>query len=599
MAKNTFLDLAKGYEESNGVYEAPEKKFFLRSLSGSLGAKMRFKNVDKFFANVSGYFSYASTRNYGVFFLILGLMSLMIEFVKLYFSITTEFSIATAVCGIVMSVVAIPLLFVTQPLCVAATRNALTDYIFFDFFCLPRMHNNVDQRTMPQNVMIIIAIALALLSVFVPLAYILIFLAMVVYISLTFTSPEFSFFMAFLVMPYLPFIDNHELILSAVVLLTLVSFIRKVIVGKRVYHFEQYDALLYLMLLFVLITGVFIKGVQSFYSSLNMILLATGYIFTSNLISNRRLADCVINAVIVSGVPVSIYALVQFVVFAVADPALSFDGVSAAFSDPTTLAVFLLVCCMFSMYFVMERRHKGARALYYAFLIINLLALCATFRMWAVVSVTLALIVLGILNLHHGQRVWLAIFGALPYALIFMPKAVFEFLSGFEIFENVNLLAYHEMWSTGLKMFFSNFFTGIGIGVDSFIEEVSRYEPSFFFSDVSNFFLEFATEAGIFAVVLLVDMFLVRIEHRRNYRQFTKNSSVDRISRFSSATVVCLIIYGAFNYIWNDMLMYYLFWCVFGVGSATLRIARREVDDRIAYYSDGRSSNSSAIDVNL
>ena len=42
---------------------------------------------------------------------------------------------------------------------------------------------------------------------------------------------------------------------------------------------------------------------------------------------------------------------------------------------------------------------------------------------------------------------------------------------------------------------------------------------------------------------------------------------------------MCLIVYGAFNYIWKDMVMYYLFWCVFCIGSAALRISKREHDD--------------------
>ncbi len=599
MAKNTLLDLVIGYEEPVGAYEADEKKFFLRSVSGSMRTKVRFKGVNKLFLKIGDAFSYASTRNYGVFLLILGLMSLMIEFVKIYFGISQEVNVVTAICGIAMSLIAIPLLFVKMPLCAAATHYALTDYIIFDFFCLPRMHSNVVHRVIPQNAMIIIAIILSLISMFVPLGYIVALLGIIVYITFALTSPEFSFLSTFLIMPYLPFLPNHEMVLSSIVLLTLVSFIRKVIIGKRVYHFEQYDALLYIMLIFVLITGIFVKGVGSFYSSLNMILLAMGYVFTSSLISNRRLADCVINAVIVSGVPVSLYALVQFIISVVNDPTFSFDGMSAAFDDSATLAVFLLVCCLFSMYFASERREKGAKAVYSVFLLIAFIALCTTFEIWAIISATLALMVLGILNLHHGQGFWLTIIGALPYSLIFLPRSLFEFISSIPVLERFNILAYHERWSIGFKMFFDNIFAGIGIGVDSFMEEVSKYEPNFEFSNVANFLLQFAAEAGVFALLVLIDMFFVRIVHRRTYRQFTKNSSVDSIARFSSATVLCLVIYGAFNYIWQDMVMYYLFWCVFGIGSATLRIARREVDDRIAYYSDGRSSNASAIDVNL
>ena len=60
-----------------------------------------------------------------------------------------------------------------------------------------------------------------------------------------------------------------------------------------------------------------------------------------------------------------------------------------------------------------------------------------------------------------------------------------------------------------------------------------------------------------------------------------------------------LMAYGAFYYIWADMTMYYLFWCVFGLGSASLRVAKQEFDDRFAYFSDGSAEDSSSIDISI
>ena len=59
------------------------------------------------------------------------------------------------------------------------------------------------------------------------------------------------------------------------------------------------------------------------------------------------------------------------------------------------------------------------------------------------------------------------------------------------------------------------------------------------------------------------------------------------------------MIYGVFNYVWADMTMYYLFWCVFGLGSAVLRISKQEFDDRVAYFSDGSAEDSSSIDITI
>jgi hypothetical protein len=47
------------------------------------------------------------------------------------------------------------------------------------------------------------------------------------------------------------------------------------------------------------------------------------------------------------------------------------------------------------------------------------------------------------------------------------------------------------------------------------------------------------------------------------------------------------------------MTMYYLFWCIFGLGSAALRVAKSEFDDRIAYFSDGSTEDASSIDISI
>jgi hypothetical protein len=58
-----------------------------------------------------------------------------------------------------------------------------------------------------------------------------------------------------------------------------------------------------------------------------------------------------------------------------------------------------------------------------------------------------------------------------------------------------------------------------------------------------------------------------------------------------------LMMYGVFNYIWADMTMYYLFWCVFGLGSATLRVAKNEFDEDAVYFRDGSTTDASSIDI--
>jgi hypothetical protein len=65
------------------------------------------------------------------------------------------------------------------------------------------------------------------------------------------------------------------------------------------------------------------------------------------------------------------------------------------------------------------------------------------------------------------------------------------------------------------------------------------------------------------------------------------------------ATLVGLVFYGSMNYVCGSSTSFYPFRLIFGVASASLRIAKQESDDRILYYEDTRASDYSAIDVEI
>ena len=144
-----------------------------------------------------------------------------------------------------------------------------------------------------------------------------------------------------------------------------------------------------------------------------------------------------------------------------------------------------------------------------------------------------------------------------------------------------------------------NLFLGVGIGDDSFVKEIINYTSSFDYSNSGNFLLELACEAGIISLFVFIIIYLIRVRHRGIYQPYVKNSLMSKVSTYTTVLTVILMAYGAFNYIWADMAMYYLFWCVFGLGSAALRVSKSEFDDRVAYFSDGSAEDSSSIDISI
>jgi O-antigen ligase len=399
-------------------------------------------------------------------------------------------------------------------------------------------------------------------------------------------------------MPYLSF-DTEGIFLAVLVAVTLISYARKVAFGERVYFFEQYDVGLFAMLFCILISGIFVKGVESFVSSVVMILFGMGYILASSLVTNRRLADCLTNAIIISSVPVSIIAIIEAVVGIVGSGFSGFSGSSATFDKPYTLAIFLLVATTFSIYFVDVRRNRAVKVLYSVITAINFLALFSTFSFWAFFALIVGAVAFLVQKMQHGSGLILLILSIFAYLLLFIPSEYRGLIYSSDLAGALGLSDSMQRWELAFRMLWENLFLGVGIGDESFLEEIAKYTSSFNYHNSGNFLLELACEAGVISLCVFIAIYLIRVRHRRIYQPYIKSSQVSKIASYTTALTVMLMVYGAFNYIWADMTMYYLFWCVFGLGSATFRVAKQEFDDRFAYFSDGSAEDSSSIDISI
>ena len=599
MAKLTLIELISGY--TNGDDDSSGKKFCVETLTGSanrVSITRLGKYISRFFDKFTKLLSYTQSRTYGALLCVFGLLSLIIHFVKDYAGGYGGLPVSAIIIGSVFSLLSIPFFISDKPLSVALQNNFITDYVFFEFFCIRRMHKNDSARGMSPVVGIILGVLLASLGAVVPLWMVTLGIGIAVYLFLTFLSPEFSFFSIFLIMPYLSF-DTNGIFLAILVAITLISYARKVVLGKRVYYFEQYDVGLFTMLFCILISGIFVKGMDSFVSSIVMIMLGMGYILASSLVTNRRLADCLINAVIISAIPVSVIAIIEAAMKIVKDGIASFDGVSATFDKPYTLAMFLLVSLSFSTYFVDVRRRRAAKVLYAVTAVINFAALFCTMSFWAFGALIIGAIAFAVQKMRHGAGLMLFILSFIAYGLLFVPNKYIDMIATEQIVDAIGLSDSMQRWQGSILMLKEHLFLGVGIGEDSFITEMSNYVSGFDYHNSGNFLLEIACEAGIISLFAFIVIYVIRLKHRRIYQPYVKNSHVSKISSYTTVITVTLMVYGAFNYIWADMTMYYLFWCVFGLGSAALRVAKTEFDDRVAYFSDGSAEDSSSIDISI
>ena len=615
--KIKFLDFLFGYEATDERFEDSNlkkvgKKFSDRVISGigSAYSKRVFSSpFVSFITRLRSSLAGASVKSYGILFLAFGLMTLLANFAEYYFRDLPESPAFELVVGIAFAAAAIPLLFINTPLADFLERFSFTDKFLFEFLCLRRSRS---VRTYGQKsefswlIPLFAAAALAAFGFIFPLYVVLIAAPLLILLALMISSPEFSMMLTLMALPIVPLIPGTTFILAALIGICAVSFFIKVLLGKRLFHFEQYDAAMLLFMLFILISGVFNKGIVSFENSLSLVVLGVAYFLVSNILVNRRLTENAVNMIILSSVPTAVYGIVTYYSSAPrpewTDP--MFTGISAraysTFANPNVYAVFLIVAVIFSLAFALDKSRKKASLIYAVIAILNIFVLVLTMTRGAWIAVILAALAFVIIKSRRCPKLLLLPVLAIPVALVFIPGSITErFLSIFSM-QDSSSISRLSIWRSSLSMFAENLFIGIGVGSGAFSEEFTKYaEDSVTAPHSHNVFLEIGCEMGIFALILFVFILLIRIRHRASYAKYVRNSSVGSLCTMSGTAFFALLIFGMSDYIWYSAPMYVLFWVVFGIGSATLRISKKEHDDSLVATPAEAEDYSAQINITI
>ncbi len=608
MKKRSLLTYINGFEKDTELRDGGSFLSFRFRGSSEKYTRFLMKNpLVRFLNRVGHRFAYTSTRSYGLMLLFGGLSSVLLHFIGISFGMSSLDDLATPIVSAVIAALGILLSIPDTPICIAARNFAPTDYLLFEFFCMKRMHDNEGEPSFHPTVTSVFGVGLALLAFFFPAQLVLAAVGALIFLVFSFLSPEFTLIFSFLSFPYLQFFSHTTALLLFLVGVCLFSYVNKVLLGKRLFHFEKYDALLALFLLFLLISGIFNGGASSFYNAAAFALLALGYLLTGNLITNHRLANRVLHAMTLSSVPVAIFAVFEYALGLSRYDWLDehFNGliagrVTASFNNPNTFAVYLLVAIFFSLGLAKEKLHTWQAAVYGIIAVLNTVALVFTWSRGAWFALLLSVLAYAVISLRKLPGYLLILFGALPYLLFFLPDAVLERLLSALTFNDSSVVYRVSIWRSSMRMFLHRFFTGVGVGPESFSAAFGEYAESGVVAEHShNLFLEIGCEAGIFALLAFLGLLLLRVRHHVVYTRYAASSSVSVIIRTVAVTLFALVVFGMTDYPFSNLSICYLFFALFGIGSSTLRVAKREYDETLCYFDEDTSGDVAAVDVRL
>ena len=185
----------------------------------------------------------------------------------------------------------------------------------------------------------------------------------------------------------------------------------------------------------------------------------------------------------------------------------------------------------------------------------------------------------------------------MPYGIIPLRGVLAERLDSLPTHSHLGLADLPARIGVSLDILRDNLFLGVGIGPDCFAAEYEKYTDGAVFGNSGNLLIQLACEAGIIALVVFLAIVLIRVVHKSVYTSYLKDSLLGTLSDFTSGILVALLAFGAFCYLFDGLTNLYMFWCIFGIGGAALRISKQEFDELSAYLSDGAAADSSSIDV--
>ncbi len=568
-----------------------EKLFSTREISsvGTVGTMRLLRGGAARFLNFIGRcLSYTTTRAYGCFLMSFGFLSLLLHLGEYYFKSSPEVPLHTLLLCALVVIIAIPLLIFSKPICIAAQDFAITDRLFFEFLSIKRMHKNIEHKSIPPLLAVFLGFIPAALGYILSVEWVLLGMFILVLAFIAFTSPEFSMILSVVLLPYLPLFENSTLLLCSLSLITFISYAMKVVIGKRSFSFDVYTVIAAAVILVALIGGISGYGGTTLKNSLVAVSLVMAYFPISNIVINRRLADSVINAVAVSAAPITVISIIEFVVehpktsFAV--PKYSTPGISAFFTSPSALAAFFLVSSILTLVCVVERKGLVGKGIFTLIFFLQIAVLGLVMQPGALIAVFFAMLAYAVIRSRKIPIAVLLLLVVIPHFFFLLPSdfldTLYDSAGLYPIFSD-RLLEYGE----GFSLLKEN----IWFGIDFKTGSMADY----------NALLGVGLELGVIALALLAFALIIRLGHLSYFRLYVRNSGIASVADMTAVALIALFVYGAFENVFADITVAYIFFLVFALSTASLRTAKRENDDLLGYYGDSRSSDSSALDVSV
>ncbi len=529
-----------------------------------------------------------SLRVYGLFFSSFGLYVVLIYLIKRYALSLETASLSHLLIGVGMMISFWPLLFSRQSLSDALLDSAVMRPLLLHLAGIPReqFENRRTAGGGRNNVAFILGMLVGSLTYFIPPYLMLAGGSAVVAVTLVFVFPEIGVLAMIGILPYLTILPHPSIALAGMVLLTTFCYLIKLIRGKRVFRVEFLDVGVMLFAFAFLFGGlVSFSGTGSLRVTAIYICFMTAYFLVVNLIRTRVWLGRCVTVLLASGFGAALYGIYQNF-FGLSETKWidekMFEDIKgrvfSLFENPNMLANYLIMLIPIALAVVLCGKTATARVGALCVLAASGLCLIYTWSRGAWLGAMLGILIFFLLL--NRKTLTLLFFGcfALPFLPLVLPQSIMNrFLSIGNLADSSTSYRV-SIWRAAVRMAGDFFASGIGVGESAFRQVYPLYSLAGIEAapHSHNLFLQIQLELGIVGLLLFLAVLVLLAQCCFEYNR----KSPDRETRIMSigcfAGVLSALAQGMTDYTWYNYRVFFVFWFVFALASAYIRVGRSE-----------------------
>lgn len=533
---------------------------------------------------VGNYLYSCKVNWYGVYFLTFGIYALILNLIKSASSGLNDFSLYffiedESIWSFLVMAIAIPLLTANESLCSMINKSKLIKNVLLSYGGVPE--NKFKDITAKNKynsyfVAAILGMITGGITFFIPpykvVLSILTSLALAVFVNF----PEIGVVTTIFVVPFLGLFKHPTTILVTMVMITFVSYLLKLFVGKRSIKFRFSDIIMLIMLLMFLFGGIItVGGKESFDSALAYSCLMLIYVLVVNLMNTKQLMERCVAAIAVPSVIVSFLGIVGYAFTEMSEKWIDSamfaeiaNRTTSTFENPNMLATYLILTAPFIWIYAFG---VGVSIKTRLVAIIGSLAsavcVALTWSRGGWIGFVIAAITFCVINYKNTLKYILAGVLTSPLWTILIPNAVkTRFLSIGDLSDSSTYYRLYT-WKGALRLLKDHFFSGIGVGEGAFSQLYPLY--SYIGNESTmhshSLFLEITIELGIVGSLLFVFIMLVTMQ--KGFSEIRNCGEKNRRIIVSAAVVglVAALVHGVVDYIWYNYRVFFVFWLVVAV----------------------------------